>query len=185
MYEGQAKWLYDKTGIDAFNDARIGASMNLNTANQFSESDFGRNNFELETGDYMGVLNPKYLAHTIGSSLPYMANGMALGYATGGLATDALIGLGLSEGVGTAIALSNNGRMVQKVIAGMGNAGFDAFQNMQANYNDLVKEGYSVQEADKISKEAFWRELPVTRQVYLSSTVRGCSEEIGVAFRSI
>jgi hypothetical protein len=161
MYSAKAKWLYDKTGIELFNDARKGIEGGVNTFDQLNESTIGKQQFNLETGDYLNAFNPNYIAHTFGNSLPYMAEGMAVGYATGGISEIGLLGLGLGEGVGSALALSKTGRIAQKVIAGMSGGGYDAFQNMQVNYDELIKQGYSVKDADRISKDAFLKELPV------------------------
>jgi len=155
MYTARAKWLYDQTGIDFFNDARIGGEMVLNTANQPNESTFAKDNFTLEAGDWMGALNPAYILHTASSSAPYMMEAMGTGIGIGGIAKNVLLEAGLGEGV----ALSRSGRLIQKSLAGASGGSQDAFSTMVSNYNDLVKEGFSVKDADRISKEAFVKEV--------------------------
>jgi hypothetical protein len=161
LTESRFKWLYDKTGFDFMNNIREGASGMLTHFNQLGESTIGKSEFNLETGDYLGALKPNYIIHTFGSSAPHMAEGMIVGGGVGMAMKGGLLAAGLAEGIGTATTLSKTGRIVQKVGAGLFGGSNDAFTNMQMNYTDLVKQGYSLDDADRISKEAALRELPI------------------------
>lgn len=161
LFESLWRWAYDNTGIPFFDETRRGASAQLYDASIPFQSKDVQDIMDIEAGDYAKALNPLYITGVAAESAPYMLGTMAAGLVTGGLAEGALLGVGLSEGVGAALTLSRAGRVAQKAIAAISNGSSDAFLNMTNNYNELVKEGYSKEQAKKIAFDAFKNELPV------------------------
>jgi len=161
LFEGMSRWAYDNTGFEFFDTARRGATESLYNSSVPFESQEVQGIMNVEAGDYAKAFNPLYMVGVASESAPYMLTTMGIGLATGGLAEGALLGMGLSEGIGAAISLSRAGRIAQKTIAAISSGTSDAYLNMTANYNDLIKEGYSKEQAKQIAFDAFKNELPV------------------------
>jgi hypothetical protein len=161
LFEGMSRWAYDNTGFEFFDTARRGATESLYNSSVPFESQEVQGIMNVEAGDYAKAFNPLYMVGVASESAPYMLTTMGVGLATGGLAEGALLGMGLSEGIGAAISLSRAGRIAQKTIAAISSGTSDAYLNMTANYNDLIKEGYSKEQAKQIAFDAFKNELPV------------------------
>jgi len=158
-------WVYDNTGIDNFGEFAKIAQSKAETSNLINESDFGKEHFgESEQGDFSKLLDPYYIAKTTGESLPMQVPIMALTFATDGIINAALLrggALGLSEGVGEALALTRAGRNVSRFAMGTVNAMGDAELTQQQNYIDLVAKGMPKEEAAKVVQKGFWNELPL------------------------
>jgi ribosomal protein S18 acetylase RimI-like enzyme len=161
LFESMGRWAYDNTGLEFFDASRRGATDMLYNSSVPFESQEVQDIMDIEAGDYAKAFNPLYITRVASESAPYMLATMAAGIATGGLAEGVLLGMGLSEGIGAAITLSRAGRVAQKTIAAISSGTSDAYLNMTANYNDLIKEGYSKEQAKQIAFDAFKNELPV------------------------
>ena len=161
LFESMGRWAYDNTGLEFFDASRRGATDMLYNASVPFESQEVQDIMDIEAGDYAKAFNPLYITGVASESAPYMLATIAAGIASGGLAEGVLLGMGLSEGIGAAITLSRAGRVAQKTIAAISSGTSDAYLNMTANYNDLIKEGYSKEQAKQIAFDAFKNELPV------------------------
>jgi hypothetical protein len=161
LFESMGRWAYDNTGLEFFDASRRGATDMLYNASVPFESQEVQDIMDIEAGDYAKAFNPLYITGVASESAPYMLATIAAGIASGGLAEGVLLGMGLSEGIGAAITLSRAGRVAQKTIAAISSGTSDAYLNMTANYNYLIKEGYSKEQAKQIAFDAFKNELPV------------------------
>ena len=161
LFESMDRWVYDNTGLEYFDASRREATDMLYNLSIPFESQEVQDIMDIEAGDYAKAFNLWYITGVASESAPYMLATMAAGIATGGLAEGVLLGMGLSEGIGAAITLSRAGRVAQKTIAAISSGTSDAYLNMTANYNDLIKEGYSKEQAKQIAFDAFKNELPV------------------------
>jgi hypothetical protein len=161
LFESMDRWVYDNTGLEYFDASRREATDMLYNLSVPFESQEVQDIMDIEAGDYAKAFNLWYITGVASESAPYMLATMAAGIATGGLAEGVLLGMGLSEGIGAAITLSRAGRVAQKTIAAISSGTSDAYLNMTANYNDLIKEGYSKERAKQIAFDAFKNELPV------------------------
>jgi hypothetical protein len=161
LFESMDRWVYDNTGLEYFDASRREATDMLYNLSIPFESQEVQDIMDIEAGDYAKAFNLWYITGVASESAPYMLATMAAGIATGGLAEGVLLGMGLSEGIGAAITLSRAGRVAQKTIAAISSGTSDAYLNMTANYNDLIKEGYSKERAKQIAFDAFKNELPV------------------------